>query len=317
MRNVNKIIHDEQTYAESVGKQDKETVREALDEQGENTVLRMCIGLSGSQMPVRVLGYFASALAIHGKYFPKAEMQFVYPDMITSVVNGVNHVASQEQASIADIEARRLFSGHLYADRPEQVKVKSFFDGGLPSYELEEAVSEVLTGQPELERIFDASASARASKYALYVAGHVLMHDTNPKLIPMRSSGRGQPADSNRARVISIGAKTERPFYLARMACQRAKILPPEMQVATGQIFTKHTIAPYFACREGEPLLAPGVINMPEDIEIVHPVSSVQRDLMYLEQILQSREGHIPSPSQFADSHPHTRIPTFKLHGVH
>ena len=69
MKEINKIAHDERTYIESIGKQDKDTVREALADRGQDTILRMCFGLSGQPMPIRALGYFASALAVHELYF--------------------------------------------------------------------------------------------------------------------------------------------------------------------------------------------------------------------------------------------------------
>jgi len=64
------------------------------------------------------------------------------------------------------------------------------------------------------------------------------------------------------------------------MACQQARLLPDGVQVATGQLFTRHVISPYLSCREGEPLLSA------ESITIGHQVASVQRDLQYLDNAL-------------------------------
>jgi hypothetical protein len=276
MKEIRKIVHDERTYIESIGKHDKDTVREALAEKGSDTVIRVCIGVSGQEMPVRALGYFASAIAIQEHYFPEAELQFVYPLLAAEKVNGIDLDRGRESVENLDYVARRCFPRRYRKDIPEAGNIKSFFDGQLPDDDLQAAVGEVLASEPELSSQFRPSANTRGSDFTPYVAAHVLMHDTNPMLLPVV---RGEPANTTE-RIISIGAQSERPFYLARMACQRAKLLPEGVQVATGQLFTKHVISPYLSCREGEPLVST------QNASTIHPVSSVQRDLEYLDRAL-------------------------------
>ncbi len=276
MKEVNKIVQDERNYIESIGKHDKEAVREALADRGSDTLIRVCIGISGQEMPIRALGYFASAIATQEHYFPEAELQFVYPLLAAEKVNGVDLEQGRECAENLDYVARRSFPRRYRKDSPEAGNIKSFFDAQLPVDELQVAVAEVLATEPELSNQFRSLAKTRGSDFIPYVTAHVLMHDTSPMLLPVIRGELPNVAE----RVISIGAQSERPFYLARMACQRAKLLPDEVQVATGQLFTKHVISPYQSCREGEPLLST------DNASSMHSVPSVQRDLEYLDRAL-------------------------------
>lgn len=276
MKEISQIIHDERAYIESIGKHDKATVCEALFERGADTTLRICIGVSGIEMPRRALGYYASALAVQERYFPEAELQIVYPLLAATKVNGVAIDQAQRYAEDLDRAAQSSFPAHFQQDRLDTGEIKSFFDGQLPDDELHAAVAEVLALEPELSSRFQTQADRRRSDYVSYVAAHVLMHDTNPRLSPMANSG---PARMD-GRVISIGAQSERPFYLARMALRRANVLPKSIQVATGQLFTRHVIPPYLNCREGEPGLGES------GAAAYHPVASVQRDLQFLNRAL-------------------------------
>lgn len=283
MNKVNDIVHDERTYIESIGKQDKETVRAALSDKGADTVLRVCIGGSGHEMPLRALGYYASAIAVQEHYFPESELQFVYP---------IHAAAEINKTSLSDLElhaynlhdmAEYKFQRRFRPDSPERGNIKEFVDSELPSPDLQTAVAEVLKHEPELCGRFEASNKSRRN-YSPYVAAHVLMHDTNPSLSPIYSYKNLTPANSSR--VISIGAQSERPFYLARMACKRAGLLDENEQVETGQLFTRHVLAPYLSCREGEPGL--------DDEPITdHPVASVERDLIYVERTLAAEQERL------------------------
>ena len=281
----NKIIHDDRTYIESMGKQDKETVRDALADKGADTILRVCLGMTGQPMPTRVLSYFASALAVQEHYFPEAELQFVYPFRAAHLENGVDIVPATDQIKTVDTHSKRIFARRFRTDHPVGGQVKSFTDAETPDEDLKAAVGDVLAAEPELQQTFAGAASGRRGNYIGYVAAHVLMHDTNPVLQPFVPLTGGDFADTNRQRVISIGAQSERPFYLARMACQRAKILPTDRQVETGQLFTRHILPPYIACREGEPLLRDIY-----DTASTHRVASVERDHAYLQSQLQAEQ---------------------------
>ncbi|HUY85255.1 MAG TPA: hypothetical protein VMU97_01940 [Candidatus Dormibacteraeota bacterium] len=292
MKSINKIVHDQHTYIESVGKHDRETVRAALADKGADTILRMCFGMTGNPMPVRALGYFASALSVQERYFPEAELQFVYPFRAAHIANGIDFMAAIQHLKTADTEAKRIFARRFRTDPSAGGQVKSFTDGELVSEDLENAVEDILKSEPDLQKVFTVSAKSRDGNHANYVAAHVLMHDTNPLLQPFDPLSFEDFADDDRNRVISIGAQSERPFYLARMACRRANLLPADMQVVTGQLFTKHVIPPYLTCREGEPLLQENCINTALDIPAFHPVASIERDLAFLRSGLAAEEVH-------------------------
>jgi hypothetical protein len=277
MNEVNRMVHDERTYVQNIGKQDQETVREALADQGANTLLRVCLGVNGEPMPIRVLGYYASAIAVQEYYFPEAELQFVFPVHAASTVNGVDLHRSKEVVRDLDNAARDIYPRRYREDSPDHANIQAFEDVDLPDEALERAVAEVLSAETDISQKLSAYAKSRGSSFTQYVAAHVLMHDTNPTLQPLFEGGLA----GNDTRVISIGAQSERPFYLARMACQRARLLPMEAQVATGQLFTRHLIPPYMSCREGEPTL------ISEEVAPTHEVPSVERDMAYLYRAVQ------------------------------
>lgn len=275
MKELSKIVQDEHTYIESIGKHDKNTVREAISERGADTVIRVCIGVNGKEMPARALGYYASAMAVQERYLPEADIQFIYPVLTATNVNRVDSQKGKLTAENLDNAAHTSFPNRYIKDNPNLGNINSFIDGELPTEELEQAVGDVLETEPNITKRLDASAKARGSNFTQYVAAHVLMHDTNPLLIPLSGDKKAKEA----ARVISIGAQSERTFYLARMACRIARLLPENSQVATGQLFTRHVIAPYMSCREGESTLS-------QPISTNHPVPSIQRDMEYLHRAL-------------------------------
>lgn len=286
MSEIIDLVQDERTYIESVGRQDRETVREALADNGADTILRVCLGVTGETFPVRSLGYFASAIAVQEHYMPEAALQFVFPVRAAQAINGIEPVALTNVVDDIDDIAYQIYGG----------KYRTAMDKDLPDKDLTDAVTEVLDNDAKLSQKFKPTNKNGKSNYAAYVAAHVLMHDTNPRLSRL---GFGfdwtdpfmlAPFNyQERSRVISIGAQSERPFYVARMACRRAELLPKDSLVQSGQIFTKHVLAPYMSCRQGEPLITLALPNLPSINELNHPVSSVQRDLNYLHEDLAER----------------------------
>lgn len=282
MNTMNKMIQDPRTYLESVGRHDKETVRGALADKGADTILRLCIGATNQSPPVRGIGYIASGLALQEHFFPEARLEVVFPTKIAEKVNGISKEDTFMQTEGLYIETRNKFSRLTSHESPQQADIAGLHDVELPSDELQAALGGVLATEPELQARFETLAQSRKGDHLPYVAAHVLLHDTNPLLEQFDPQRRLYQPEA--PRVISIGAQSERPFYLARMACQRAKILPDNQQVLTGQLFTKHVLPPYLSCREGEPEIddyPPAVLS-----ELRHPVPSVQRDLNYVNTAL-------------------------------
>jgi hypothetical protein len=102
MKSINKIVHDSSSYIESIGKADKATVAAALKDQGEGSVLRVCIGAATETMPLRVLGYAASAMMVQTNYFPKAQLQFVHPLHAAEAANGTPTTQTIANAKLFD-----------------------------------------------------------------------------------------------------------------------------------------------------------------------------------------------------------------------
>lgn len=134
------------------------------------------------------------------------------------------------------------------------------------------------------------SGERRGGDTIAYVAAHLQMHDTAVQLPRLTKS---EPEPIAPQRIISLGAQSERPFYLARMACRDLELTD---RLETAQLFTRHILPPYQACHEGEPrmqdvLLAPPLRETLEwaqnPFDTPHPTNSVARDLAYLQDFIQ------------------------------
>lgn len=275
MRDINKIVRDERAYIESIGKQDKETVREALADKGESTVLRLCIGASDRQLPLRSLGYAVSAMAVQQYYFPEAQLQLVYPLKAAEAANGLAVEDSIPHAEEFNTHASGMADGNA--------SLVPLMDGYTACKGFAGAVAEVLDTCADLSRL-SGSADRRKGDFALYVASHILVHDTDKALIEMPRDFYMETEEPpiKARRIISIGAQSERPFYNARMACRAAGVMPEGSDIPTGQLFTRHVIPPYQYCRQGEPSLGALGDGDFSKIKDSHPVPSVQRDLEFM-----------------------------------
>jgi hypothetical protein len=88
MKKHKQLLRDPLAYVESIGKNDRHHTLEALDEEGADTVLRICLSPKDA-VPMRALGYVAAAQHIHAAYFPKAQLQVVIPEHTIALVNGI------------------------------------------------------------------------------------------------------------------------------------------------------------------------------------------------------------------------------------
>lgn len=277
MRSVNKIVHDTDTYIESVGKKDQLTLAAALADSGEDTVLRMCLGATTDVMPLRVLGYAASAMVVHTKYFPKAQLQFVHPLHAAQTANGLKLDQTLRQAQLFDFD--RLKIGGKSGESIGLVDILE------PDDRLIDDVKNVLAEHSSIAQPLYKAASVHNGDPAQYLASHLEMHDSNAQLVPINE---GYPERRISQRIISIGAQSERMFYLARMACRLEGVLPTDSVEETGQLFTKHVLPPYLHCREGE-LSLHDYYSRTRPIygfETDHAIGSVTRDLQFLSKFL-------------------------------
>ena len=155
-------------------------------------------------------------------------------------------------------------------------------------------VSEAVLALPPGMRDRLLGASTHRGDMISYVAAHLQMHDTNTPLQTL--DGQEAPQDGIR-RIISLGAQSERPFYMARMACRKLGIDIPGQVAETGQVFTRHVLPPYIQCREGEPDIEGLNLTHPlrHPLEFAadplydrgrHPNDSVERDLAFIARFL-------------------------------
>jgi hypothetical protein len=229
-------------------------------------------------MPLRVLSYTKAAQNIRDTLFPQAQLQIVTPICAAEKINGTDRDrALFEAGTLATIMAITDCAS------AKDLNIVHAFATDVPDDGLTGRVVEVLSENPKLEAHFTAKARAGKQETAAYVAAHLLLHDTQAGLYEL-----GFPIVSDyftvkeAPRIISIGAQSERPFYLARMACRQAGVLPDKSVEATGQLFTRHVLAPYIACRQGEPGVLEAAI-LATDVPFQHTVPSVERDLRYLQ----------------------------------
>ena len=234
-------------------------------------------------MPLRALGYLTSATHIQREYLPSAQVQFVHTLHSGQRVNGVDFVHSRAAAEqFASLGASLLEANGI------AISSVTFLTDPTEAAEIDEAaVAAVLSGMPAAvrDKLF-ASGTRRGSDVAPYVAAHLQMHDSTEQLIPLRCDDT-PPVQARR--VISVGAQSERPFYLARMACHAEGVTVPGRLDDTAQLFTRHVIPPYQFTNQGaEPVLSRITLaDAASGIAAPAPENlSVARDLQYLQNAI-------------------------------
>jgi hypothetical protein len=201
-------------------------------------------------------------------------------------VNGVDREQSLDAAKRFASLSRRVLDGYsnpvYLTDPKEPLKVDAL------------GVSEAVLALPPGMRDRLLNASTHRGDMISYVAAHLQMHDTNAALQTL--DGQEAPQD-NVKRIISLGAQSERPFYMVRMACRKLGIDIPGQVEETGQVFTRHVLPPYLRCREGEPDIGGLYLTYPlrHPLEFAadplydrdrHPNDSVERDLAFITRFL-------------------------------
>lgn len=230
-------------------------------------------------MPFRAMGYLASAVALAEAHLPKAEIEIVHTLHTAQRVNGVDIVDARRQArQFAEMTSRvldgRAVARHL-VDPVEPIDIDLH------------AIAEAIHRTPTSAREKLLRASSERGDLFQYVAAHILLHDTAVALPPLRTADAGPIMPK---RIISIGAQSERPFYLTRMTFRETGSPIPGQVAETAQLFTKHVLPPYYMCREGEPHINQLGFAEQGYFQPVaeHPNPSVARDLAYLQQFLQA-----------------------------
>jgi hypothetical protein len=274
-----------------------ECMLKVSDEQIANNCVRQSLTaaqarLSGfvfgasETMPLRAAGYVMSATRIRDTYLPEAQLQIIHPLNIGVAANKLN---KDVVLATAEIVAYTSLLG-LHRDDAIGQNVHYLETTAMPEDTFVEKVRGVIQADPALFESFEAKATRRNASHDMYVAAHMLVHDSHMAgLQPLTGYdglvySSGHPI-SRPERIVSVGAQSERRFYQARMACRAAGVLPPEPVAATGQFFTRHVLPPYQTCRNGEPQLVSDVATLLGPT-IQHDTASVERDLRYLQNNL-------------------------------
>jgi hypothetical protein len=237
-------------------------------------------GATAGFMPMRALGYVASALEVAKNHLPRSQVQFVYTIRTGQRVNGTLPRDSATAAGQFHTYGRRLIDAR-YAGMADNV---TFLTDPADAPDIsEDAIAEALTHTaPHVQERLQRSGGRRASSHLSYIAAHLVMHDTAADLV--QPYGRKEPAPIQPECIVSLGSQSERPFYEARMACRAQGVEVPGLLEATGQLFTRHVLPPYTTCREGEMAIEAPTLDAAA-VERHHAVLSVQRDLAYLQQV--------------------------------
>jgi hypothetical protein len=233
-------------------------------------------------MPMRALGLVASAMEVARGHLPDAQVQFVQTIHAARRINGLRPCETAVEAG----KFRRYGRVLIAARYPGLAEQATFLvdSGKTPDIDEEHIAVAIKAIPPEMQERLQASARRRKGEgtHLAYIAAHLQMHDTPADIhVPVR----GEPTPAQPARIISLGGQSERPLYEARMACRAQGVEVPDILEATGQLFTKHVLPPYFQCRQQNE----AVIMPPDEFDALplrHPVPSVVRDLQYLRQIM-------------------------------
>jgi hypothetical protein len=212
---------------------------------------------------------------------PDAQVQFVYTIRTGNRVNGLRICDTAVAAGQFNRFGRQLINAHY----PDMAERATFLLDPLEPPRIDtEAIAVAITHTPPQIQERLARAARRPGSHIAYIAAHLVMHDTAAELVRAYKSKEPEPIVPSC--VVSLGAQSERPFYEARMACRAQGVDVPGLLEATGQLFTRHVLPPYYMSRGGE--LALGT-----DAPVLVPdqppgVLSVQRDLEYLRQVTEA-----------------------------
>lgn len=220
-------------------------------------------------MPLRAIGYVLSAVSCAESLTHIAQIQVVNPVHTAERVNGIGrHEALEEFEKLRMVT--HPYIDTLFPDLADNVVFATDTEA-LPTSQT--PIENLLQRDPKLADKLESMANRRSASAAEYVSAHLALHDTKMPIDPL--PGEIEPIDPSV--IVSVGAQSERIFYAARMLCRDEAGLSDPVD-ATGQLFTRHVIPPYNACREGEP----NILETDMLIEdITHCVPSVYRDLQY------------------------------------
>jgi hypothetical protein len=266
---------------------------DALERDGRDTVVRVCFSVPDRNPPVRALGYFAAATHAVQEYLPEAQLQFV----ATVHANArINRVPLDE----AKAGARLLFDTAVSIDgitpHSETDVVYGFDTPTLPEVPMHRIVP--IMRHEAVSKQLAKSAALRGTRYEEYVGAHLALHDTVDVVESARAYGSAPVSEAET--IVSIGAESERRFYLARHICRSALYFGfPGMVEDTAQLFTRHVYPPYAYLRHNTEGMFDPVLTSPDStrqlgsmaLNPILPLTSVQRDLLYVRERIEGVEN--------------------------
>jgi hypothetical protein len=243
-----KLLKQTDCYVESVGKQDITALGQAMDViEGKGTVLRLVFGATAA-MPLRAITYADSALRI-ASVIPHEQLQIVHANTLGSRLNAVDRQDARNQAELLAAIVR--FHSARFGDIAD--KVLHAEDTDLDIEVFTACAQEVLEVSDVLSMPLLRKGSKHGGDAVTYASAHAAYQDTD--MLNLSPLFNDSPAQVRADRIISIGCDQERLFYGVRMLMRHALQDQVEL-VDTAQIFTKHSVPPYFVARGGEQLLS-------------------------------------------------------------
>lgn len=290
MRKHTKLLRDPYAYAESIGRRadDRKNLLHALETDGRDSIVRVCFSMPHRYPPIRALGYVAAAIHITETYLPEAQLQLV---ATVHANERINHTPLDEARAAAHLLFDTVTQTPHLAPR-ENTDVVYGFDMPHPPETPVHRIIPIMRHEAVSQQLA-RSAAARNAQYTEYVGAHLTLHDSVGVVEPATdySATPMQGAET----LISIGAQSERAFYIARHLCKSALFFTfPGMIEDTAQIFTRHVYPPYAFLRRDTRNMFDPVLTSQDSLYQLDDLAldpnlrptSVQRDLRYLKEYL-------------------------------
>jgi len=274
------LIKDDLAYVDSVPKSDLPEMEKLLQtSDSKGCLMRVFIGASES-IPVRALGYVASAARVH-ELMPVEQVQIISVANLGSAVNGVDLETVRSQFKRFASVSRFM----LRQNRPDLDDIFVFCEDTDANHQniddLTPVVAEVLRSDSSLRDNLSKRGSKHGGDFRAYTAAHVAYQDLpGLELRSVDGEVRNEPEQ-----VVSIGCLQEKIFHMARNAiCEKLK---PTDLLPSIQVFTLHAAAPYFPANGGEQLLDDSFAI--DNIEFGNGNPSTQRDMEHIRRFLERR----------------------------
>lgn len=245
-----RLIKNKSLNIESVGKVDLETLSDVIDTpEGRGTVLRIIMGAT-RKMPVRALSYVDTAFRI-ASVLPHEQLQIIHANHLGEAINGINVKTSSHQSKTLAALTRMHLVGSFPHLKETTIHAQDTPAIMSPVISLSDTAQAAIDGNSKINSKLQAQGAKHGGNPIIYGAAHSVFQDTDK--LELQSLMSDSPEQVRAERIVSIGCQMERTFYAARMAIRQ--IVDSVDLVDTAQLFTTHTVPPYFTARGGEQTL--------------------------------------------------------------